>query len=235
MKIIATLIVGLSLLSTTFSQVKSNSDTKLYPALQTYLQNAEKEFNTIPKERKVQLKKLATYLNTKLRLEKKVSLIFICTHNSRRSHMGQLWANAAAEYYSIKGVSNFSGGTEMTAFNPRAVNALVKAGFIITKTNEDVNPKYSVTYGDGLPTTLAFSKKYTDVPNPTTNFGALMTCSQADASCPVVFGATERISLPYNDPKEADGKPNETTTYNERCKQIATEVLYAFSLVKQKK
>lgn len=231
MKTFATLIVCLCLFGTAYSQAKS----KLYPSLQAYLQNAEKEFNTIPKERKEQLKKLATYLNTKLRSDNKASLVFICTHNSRRSHMGQLWATAAAEYYGIAGVSNYSGGTENTAFNPRAVNALVKAGFVITKTTEDSNPKYEVTYGDALPTTIAFSKKYTDEANPTTNFGAIMTCSQADASCPVVFGATARIALPYNDPKEADGKPNETATYDERSKQIATEMLYAFSLVKLKK
>jgi arsenate reductase len=235
MKTIATLIIGLFLFGTTYSQSKSSTATKLFPALQSYLQNTEKAFNTIPKERKEQLKKLATYVNTKLRVEKKVSLVFICTHNSRRSHMGQLWATAAAEYYGITGVNNFSGGTENTAFNPRAVNALVKAGFVITKTAEDANPKYAVTYGEGLPATIAFSKKYTDAPNPTTNFGAIMTCSQADASCPVVFGATTRISLPYNDPKEADGKPSETETYDERTKQIATEILYAFSLVKLKK
>lgn len=235
MKTLVTLITCLCLFGTTYSQSTSSTATKLFPALQSYLQNAEKAFNTIPKERKVQLKKLATYLNTKLRTEKKASLIFICTHNSRRSHMGQLWATAAAEYYGIAGVTNFSGGTENTAFNPRAVNALVKAGFVIIKTTENTNPKYTVTYGDALPTTIAFSKKYTDEANPTTNFGAIMTCSQADASCPVVFGAAARISLPYNDPKEADGKPNETATYDERSKQIATEILYAFSLVKTRK
>jgi len=197
------------------------------------LQDAEKSFNSIPKQRKVQLKKLATYLNIQLGTSKTASLIFICTHNSRRSHMGQLWASAAAEYYGIKGISNYSGGTENTAFNHRAVNALVKAGFVITKTTEDTNPKYAVTYGEGLPTSIAFSKKYTDEPNPTSSFAAIMTCSQADASCPVVFGATARIAIPYDDPKEADGKPNETQTYDERCKQIATEILYAFSLIKK--
>jgi len=233
MKTFATLIVSLCLFSTIYSQAKSGTITKLYPALQTYLQDAEKSFNSIPKQRKVQLKKLATYLNIQLGTSKTASLIFICTHNSRRSHMGQLWASAAAEYYGIKGISNYSGGTENTAFNHRAVNALVKAGFVITKTTEDTNPKYAVTYGEGLPTSIAFSKKYTDEPNPTSSFAAIMTCSQADASCPVVFGATARIAIPYDDPKEADGKPNETQTYDERCKQIATEILYAFSLIKK--
>ncbi len=235
MKLLATLVVSLFLIGISYSQATSGKANKLYPALQTYLQNAEKAFNTIPKDRKVELKKLATYLSTKLNSEKNASLIFICTHNSRRSHMGQLWATAAAEYYGIAGVTNFSGGTENTAFNPRAVNALVKAGFVITKTTEDTNPKYAVNYGEALPTTIAFSKKYTEAPNPTTNFGAVMTCSQADESCPVVFGATARIKLPYNDPKEADGKPNETETYDARSKEIATEILYAFSLVKSKK
>jgi arsenate reductase len=36
-----------------------------------------------------------------------------------------------------------------------------------------------------------------------------MTCSEADKNCPIVLGALDRISLPYNDPKEADGTPEE--------------------------
>jgi protein-tyrosine-phosphatase len=234
MKALTILVVSLSLMGLTHAQPKYNTGNKLYPSLQAYLQNAEKDFKTIPKERKEQLQKVALYINTKLNTEKKVSLLFICTHNSRRSHMGQLWATAAAEYYGIIGVNNYSGGTEMTAFNERAVKSMVKAGFVITKTTEDANPKYASKYGEGLPEIISFSKKYTDEPNPTSNYAAIMTCSQADKNCPIVYGATARILVPYDDPKEADGKPNETQIYDERCKQIATEILYTFSLLKLK-
>lgn len=231
-------IFGLSILSlfilSSFT-IKDNKPTSLLPAITSYLKLAEKDFDKIPEERKLQFKKVALYLQTKLGSEKKASLVFICTHNSRRSHMAQLWASAAAVYYGIHGVENYSGGLEITAFNERSVRALSKAGFQITKKSEGSNPNYEVLYAQDAPTVKAFSKKYMDAPNPTSNFAAVMTCSHADKNCPIVQGASIKIAIPYEDPKDADGKPNETEVYTERCKQIATEVLYAFSLVKTSK
>ena len=220
------------LLITLSSFTGKENNSKLYPAITGYLKGAEKDFDKIPEERKVQLKKVALYVKTKLDSEKKASLVFICTHNSRRSHTAQLWAYAAAEYYGIQGVSNYSGGLEVTAFNERAVKALSKCGFDIRKVSEGTNPNYEVKYSSNAPSITSFSKKYMDAPNPTSDFAAVMTCSHADESCPIVQGAAIKISVPYEDPKIADGKPNETEVYDERCKQIATEVLYVFSLVK---
>lgn len=199
--------------------------------LKDYIEHAIKDFDKIPTDRKDQLKKIALYIQTELKAEKKANLIFICTHNSRRSHMGQLWAYAAANYYGIKGIASFSGGTETTAFHPNAIKSLTKAGFLITKKAEGTNPKYDVKYAnDELAVTL-FSKKYMDAPNPTSRFAAIMTCSQADEACPLVQGASIKIAIPYEDPKKADGKPNQDEVYDERCKQIATEILYVFSLM----
>ncbi len=232
-RIIALFAVTILTTSTIFGADKTSA--KLYPTIISYVKSAEKDFDKIPAERKLELKKIALYLKTKLSSEKKASLVFICTHNSRRSHTAQLWANIAAEYYGIQGVSNYSGGLEVTAFNERMVRALSKAGLIITKKTEGTNPNYEVKIADNAPVVNAFSKKYMDAPNPTTNFAAVMTCSHADKNCPIVQGASIKISTPYEDPKDADGKPNETEVYNERCRQIATEVLYAFSLVKSAK
>jgi arsenate reductase len=58
-----------------------------------------------------------------------------------------------------------------------------------------------------------------------------MTCTHADENCPFIPGAT-RISLPYEDPKAFDGTPEEEAIYAERCRQIARELLFAFSQVK---
>jgi hypothetical protein len=228
------IILFSSILLITLSSFKTNemASSKLYAPITKYLQSSEKEFSKIPEERKTQLKKLALFLKTKLSSEKKANLVFICTHNSRRSHMAQLWAYAAAEYYGVKGVANFSGGTENTAFNERAVKALTDAGFAITKKTTGTNPAYEVKYAEGTPAVTAFSKKYMDSPNPVSNFAAIMTCSHADKNCPIVSGASIKIAIAYEDPKEADGKPNETAVYAERSKQIATEILYVFSLVK---
>lgn len=205
----------------------------LLPSLVSYLQNAEKNFTAIPADRKLELQKVAQYIKSSLKKDKKANLIFICTHNSRRSHMSQLWAYAAASYYGIKSVENYSGGLEVTAFNQRSVTALTKAGFEITKQSEGTNPQYAVIYAKDAPAVMAFSKKYMDAPNPAKKFAAIMTCSHADESCPIVPGAAARISIPYEDPKVSDGTPNESAVYDERAKQIATEILYAFSLVKK--
>lgn len=207
-------------------------NTALYPTIQQYLQTAEKDFDKIPADRKVELQKIATHIREKLNSEKKVSLIYICTHNSRRSHMGQLWGMAAATYYNIAGVSTYSGGLEVTAFNANAIKAVEAAGFKVDKKSDTTNPKCDVYYSSSAAPVVAFSKKYTDAANPHSNFIAVMTCSHADENCPLVSGASFRIATPYEDPKEADGKPNQDQVYNERCKQIATEVLYTFSLVK---
>ena len=157
-------------------------------------------------------------------------LTFICTHNSRRSQMAQLWASAAAAQFGIDGVRAYSGGTEVTAFNPRAVAAMGRAGFVIDDPGGE-NPHYRVTHAAESPTMECFSKTYDDPVNPSTGFAAVMTCSDADASCPVVPGAELRARVQYDDPKSADGSPEEASTYDARCLQIATEMLYLFSRV----
>jgi hypothetical protein len=107
------------------------------------------------------------------------------------------------------------------------------AGFRIVKTSEGVNPLYEVTFAEGADPVKAFSKTYDDAFNPQTNFAAVMTCSHADTNCPLVAGASARIALTYNDPKDFDGTPQETKMYEERVREIGRELLYAFSLVKQ--
>jgi protein-tyrosine-phosphatase len=159
-----------------------------------------------------------------------VQLTFVCTHNSRRSHFSQLWAQVAAYYYRIPTVKTYSGGTEATAFNARAVKAIKDAGFAVKKTGQESNPVYLVTYAQDQPPVKAFSKVYDQAGNPTRDFAAVMTCTHADENCPFIPGAT-RISLPYEDPTAFDDTPQEEEKYAERCRQIARELLYAFSQV----
>ena len=77
-------------------------------------------FKEIPAERKQLLEKIADYIKTKQANSEAINLIYVCTHNSRRSHLGQVWAAVAANYYGVEHVFTFSGGTEATAFNPNA-------------------------------------------------------------------------------------------------------------------
>ncbi len=178
------------------------------------------------------LHQLTAFIQNKIGLNQKIYLNFICTHNSRRSHLAQLWAQVAAFYYSIPRVECFSGGIEATAFNSRAVKAMQDAGFHILKLCESDNPQYEVSFSNEAAPILSFSKKYDDMFNHNKDFAAIITCSHADENCPLVVGADARIAITYDDPKEFDNTNLETAKYKERGEQIGTEILYAFSLLK---
>lgn len=205
--------------------------TEFHPQLEDYLLNVLKEIERIPDDRKELLSEFSDYIRAKKEAGEEIKLNFICTHNSRRSHMGQLWAQVAAEYYDIEKVYTFSGGTEATAFNANAIAAMERSGFKVAKGVGGQNPRYQVSYSRKSPEMVLFSKKYDDQMNPRAGFAAIMTCSEADDECPIVLGAEKRIPLHYEDPKAFDGTPQEATKYDERCKQIAIEMLYVMSRV----
>lgn len=204
--------------------------THILPPVSKTLSECQSQVPQVSQERREQLAALVNYVLQKKRAQAPVLLNFICTHNSRRSHLGQIWAKVAAEHAGVTEVTTFSGGTEATAFNPRAVAALVRAGFQIESTAGE-NPVYTVKYGSDAEPLACFSKIYDDPANPSADFAAVMTCTDADQNCPAILGAT-RISLPYRDPKEADDTPAEASRYDERSRQIATEMLFVFSEVK---
>lgn len=207
-----------------------NTSMKTSPRVAEYISQRSGEFEQIPNDRKQALTKLALYVRSRVSSGEPAKLIFICTHNSRRSQLSQILAAAAANYYSVPKVECFSGGTEATAFNPRAVATLERAGIEIEKTSTEKNPKYQVHLADGLQL-VCFSKKYFESPNPPRDFCAVMTCSSADKDCPIVAGASLRVAVPYEDPQASDGTPQEAATYDERCAQICREMLYLFSQV----
>jgi arsenate reductase len=202
----------------------------MHPALREYIKDALLHTGAITAPRKGTLEELAGFVETKRAAGEAAELIFICTHNSRRSQMAEVWAAAAARHFGVDGVRTFSGGTEATAFDPRAVAAMERAGFMVRNPGGE-NPRYRVTFSEDAPALECFSKTYDDPFNPSRGFAAIMTCSDADEACPVVLGATLRARLPYDDPKVADGTPDETLRYDARCRQIATELLYLFSRV----
>ena len=205
----------------------------LLPDVQHFLAGAEKEFSQISEERKRELEQLSAYVQQKVDAGAVTNLVFICTHNSRRSHMSQIWAQVAAAFYGLPGVEAYSGGTEATAFNPRAVKAMKASGLDIRVKQEGENPLYVVNYAQDASPLEVWSKKYNDPANPIQEFAAIMTCSHADEHCPFIPGATKRLPIRYNDPKEYDDSPLEEEKYSERARQIAREMLYAFSKVKQ--
>lgn len=202
----------------------------MYSKLKEYIQKLESGYDSIPEQRKENLKKLSAYIKTKTENDQVAKLNYICTHNSRRSHLAQIWTAAAAHYYGIDKIETYSGGTEATAFNPRAVAAIERAGFEVENPGGN-NPRYQVTFSDEAESLICFSKKFDDDVNPGASFAAVMTCSDADENCPFVPGTEFRIAVTYRDPKESDGTDKEKETYDERCFQIAKEMFYMMSKV----
>lgn len=203
-----------------------------FPELQTYLNEIASSFQSIPSERKADLEKVAEYIRGRLNDSQTARLIFICTHNSRRSHLAQVWAHVAVESFGLIGVETYSGGTEATALNPRAVAAMRRAGLKITADDTTAsNPNYSIQTSENASPQICFSKVYDAPANPTTKYCAVMTCSQADDACPVVMGCDLRMPIRYEDPKVADDTDFESQRYDERSKQICAEMLYMMSLV----
>ena len=202
----------------------------MFQAIQDRCETLAKNFREIPTERKELLQIIADYILNKKNANEAINLVYVCTHNSRRSHLGQVWAAVAAAYYKVEDVHTFSGGTEATAFNPNAIAALTSAGFMVKKTDESSNPVYKVFFADDKFTTC-FSKVYNHEANPTQNFAAIMTCSDAEDNCPFIPGCNLRIGTTYNDPKAFDGTILQNEKYIERSNQIAMECLYVFSKV----
>jgi protein-tyrosine-phosphatase len=212
------------------------SAQKLLPALQDYCKDIESEFNQISDERKENLQKITDYVKAKADAGEIIRLTFICTHNSRRSQFGQVWAKVAGMYYGIapEKLETFSGGTEATACNERTIAALQRAGFQVNTDGaiSPTNPIYALTFADGQAPLRLFSKVYNDAANPQQDYAAVLVCSQADEACPMVRGAATRIYHGYEDPKKSDGTPQESATYDATCRLIAREIFYVFASLK---
>ena len=190
------------------------------------------DLQAISEERKKILQPLIEYIQEKVKTQKPVRLNFICTHNSRRSHFSQVWAQALAAHYNFPNVTCYSGGTEATAMFPIAAKTLEQQGFKVTKLSEEKNPVYSIKFAENAHPVIGFSKTFDNAFNPKSGFAAIMTCSQADAGCPFIAGAEKRFPITYDDPKAFDGTAEQEQKYLERSTQIATELKYVFSEIK---
>lgn len=200
------------------------------------LENLSKTISSIAEiavseERKETLQPLLEYIQNKVDNHQEVRLNFICTHNSRRSHLAQIWAQTMAFQFGIKNVFCYSGGTEATAMFPKVAETLSNQGFQIQKLSEEQNPVYAIKFAANQHPIICFSKAYFDDFNPKNNFAAILTCNNADEGCPMVFGAEARIPIKYDDPKAFDGTPEMNEKYLERSMQIASEMYSIFSKI----
>ncbi|TVZ13973.1 low molecular weight phosphatase family protein [Maribacter sp. MAR_2009_72] len=207
----------------------TTTKTNLFTDIEKIIKTLNPE--SITDERRIILQPLIDFIQNKVNDQQPIRINFICTHNSRRSHLSQVWAQTMAYYFQIKNMHCYSGGTESTALFPMAAETLRNAGFKIEQITENENPVYSIKYADNEHPIIGFSKKLDAEFNPKSEFAAIMTCSQADGGCPFIAGAEKRIPITFNDPKAFDNTPQQTEKYHERSMQIATELLYVFSQI----
>lgn len=203
----------------------------MFQKLIKYIEKLDLE--SISPERKEVLNPFIEYLQKKIHSGGNIPLHFICTHNSRRSHLSQIWAQALAAHFQFNQITCYSGGTATTAVYPMIINVMQEAGFESVQLSNEDNPVFAIKYKADCHPVIAFSKVYDHAFNPSTGFAALMTCSDADENCPFIPGTEKRIALNYEDPKSFDDSPLQKTKYEERSRQIATELFYVFSKIKK--
>jgi len=199
------------------------------PNIEITIQTASRR--SITDERKEVLQPMIEFIQKKLKDNQPILLNFICTHNSRRSHLSQIWAQTMATYFDIPNVNCYSGGTESTALFPKVVETLYEQGFEIINLSEGNNPVYALKYDKNALPIIGFSKTYFHDFNPKSDYAAVVTCNSADENCPVVLGAEKRLSIRYEDPKEFDGTTEMDVKYWDKSLEIASEMYYIFSTI----
>ena len=207
------------------------TQSPLFSEIENVIKNLKPE--SITAERKKTLQPLIDFIQSKTTNHQEIRLNLICTHNSRRSHLSQVWAQTASAYFNIKNVFCYSGGTEATAMFPIVAKTLENQGFKIKTISEGSNPVYTIKYADNEHPIICFSKTYDDDFNPKNEFVAILTCSQADGGCPFIAGAEKRIPITFEDPKAFDNTPQQVEKYEERSLQIATEMFSVSSQIKK--
>jgi len=203
------------------------------PQLIQSLQKMEDKLSSISEVRKNKLMPLVYFILDNQRANDPTELIFVCTHNARRSHLAQLWAAAAALHCDLENIDTYSGGVEVTRIHPNAIASLERSGFDFSGEDEGANPAFLVQLGDSVMIEV-FSKKYDDDTNPQKNFAAILVCSEVAEACPYVEGASLRQPIAYDDPKEFDGTELADEKYDERSLQIGTEMLFVMKTVSEK-
>ena len=114
----------------------------------------KKHLKNISSDREIALKAVAKAIYQDVKSSGKAQVIFICTHNSRRSQLAELMLSHLLRLNNISHIYCYSGGTEATAFNHRMVKAVIDFGIPLLKYGPDSNPLYIAN-----DTQYLFSKK----------------------------------------------------------------------------
>lgn len=223
---------------------ESGASITLTPALRVHLEKLASQTDQIAEQYREPSRKLAEWIAKNYRPTESLSIVIVCTGNSRRSVLGSLLGNAAAAYVGMPEVRFYSGGTAPSAFNERTIRTLLEIGFRIDSTGMeaprgakgDPNPVYSVRWSEpeaSAGQSREFSKRYSDAANPQRGFAAVLVCNEAGQECPTVPGAAIRIPMPFDDPKAFDGTPIEAAKYAERRDDIGRILLQVMLTAKK--
>lgn len=216
----------------TASQSMTASPPTWIKGISETIDQAELAADQLSAERVKLLDHAAQQIASTRRHHCQTTLSFICTHNSRRSHLAEVWATVAAAKLGLSDIHCVSGGTETTACNSRIIASLRRAGFKIETSNPKAdNPTYQLRFADDQPPILLCSKRFQDATADVDSFVAMLCCSDADQSCPRISGANIRIALHYDDPKSSDDTAAESNTYDQRRDQIAAEMMHLMTKI----
>ena len=165
-------------------------------------------------KRKKRLDNIASVINENL--NKTRSIVFLCTHNSRRSQICEVWGKVFAEIYRKK-ININSAGAFKTVVHSQVYESIVKCGLIVNNKKE-----------------IFFDKKKFKLNSKTTdsitmkNFIAVMTCSDAEKSCPHDPKSIRNIKMFFNDPRIYDETDKMSREYLKTTTYIAEELNYIF-------
>ena len=141
------------------------------------------------------------------------NIVFLCTHNSRRSQLCQVWGSILSKIYNIDLKFN-SAGTEKTEVYKTVFYCFSNVG---------VEIKDSKVFYRDLSLSLN-SKVLEEIQSD--KFISIMTCSDAEKSCPSDSRSIKNISMTYQDPKVFDYTEKEKDEYLKTSKLIAKELNY---------
>lgn len=203
----------------------------LHPEITKYIDTLQDK--NLSEDRKSILKSVAKAVQNELSHSELAHILFVCTHNSRRSMLAQTWATAMAQHYGVSDILSHSCGTETTAVHPQVIHTLRLHGFKVGKPTQTDNPVYQVDFAEETKPLTLFSKTLEHESLRDKDLISVMVCSSASENCPFIPNAKARISLPYNDPKAFDEHPDREQVYLKTSKLIATELKYLFKKVSQ--
>jgi arsenate reductase (thioredoxin) len=203
----------------------------MLPELQKYWDSLPEKISTIPEKRRKLLEQIADKISHELNDKQTLHVMYVCTHNSRRSQFAQVWGHVAVHHFGLKNIQVHSGGTEATAIHSNAVQALKRSGFQFYLEGPNENARHFFTFDKKVNPVACYSKIYNAPENPKERIFAIMTCGEAEKNCPFIPGVLTRFATTYEDPKAFDGTESQDKKYDERCRQIALETFYLFSKV----